>query len=62
MNNDKFKNSIECNVEFADELEIPFTIKNAIFVPDRLTRKRKEYNRAKEKRDWQKIESDENSR
>lgn len=54
-----FKNSIECKVEFTDNLDLPFTVVSTVFKPCELTKKKK-YDRAKEKREWQKraIEED----
>lgn len=47
----RYKNSVECSVEFVDNLETSFSIASAIIVPAELERK---YNRAKEKRAWKK--------
>ena len=48
----KYKQSVECKVEFVDELDIRFSIASAIIVPDEL--EKEHYNRAREKRKWQK--------
>ena len=48
----KYKQSVECKVEFADELDTRFSIASAIIVPDKL--EKEHYNRAREKRKWQK--------
>ena len=47
----KYKHSVECKIEFVEELDTRFSIASAIIVPAELERK---YNRAKEKRAWQK--------
>ena len=47
----KYKASVECSVEFVDELDTRFSIASAIIVPDELEKK---YNRAKEKMAWKK--------
>ena len=47
----RYKNSVECSVEFVDNLETSFSIASAIIVPVELEKK---YNRAKEKRAWRK--------
>lgn len=47
----KYKQSIECKVEFVDELDTRFNIASAIIVPAEL--EKAHYNRAKEKRAWQ---------
>lgn len=57
-----FKNSIECSVEFVDEINLPFTVVSTVFKPDELTKKKEKYNRAKEKREWQKQASEEITR
>lgn len=49
----KYKHSIECNVEFVDNLTLPFTIVATTFTPGRSKRRNEEYNRAKEKRKLQ---------
>ena len=48
----QYKQSIECKVEFVDELDTRFSIASAIIVPDEL--EKKHYNRAREKRAWRK--------
>ena len=48
----KYKQSVECKVEFVDELDTRFSIASAIIVPDEL--EKEHYNRAREKRKWQK--------
>ena len=47
----KYKQSVECKVEFVDELDARFTVASVIIVPAELEKK---YNRAKEKRAWKK--------
>lgn len=47
----RYKNSVECSVEFVDNLETNFSIASVIIVPAELEKK---YNRAKEKRAWRK--------
>lgn len=47
----KYKQSVECKVEFVDELDARFSVASAIIVPAELEKK---YNRAKEKRAWKK--------
>ena len=47
----RYKNSVECSVEFVDNLETNFSIASVIIVPAELEKK---YNRAKEKREWRK--------
>lgn len=47
----RYKNSVECSVEFVDNLETNFSIASVIIVPAELERK---YNRAREKRTWKK--------
>ena len=47
----KYKQSAKCKVEFVDKLDTRFTVASAIIVPAELEKK---YNRAKEKRAWQK--------
>lgn len=49
----KYKHSIECNVEFVDNLTLPFTVVATTFTPGRSKRRNEEYNRAKEKRKLQ---------
>lgn len=48
----QYKQSIECKVEFVDNLDTRFRIASAIIVPDEL--EKEHYNRAREKRKWQK--------
>lgn len=50
----EYKDSIECSVEFVDDIDFPYTIASTIFIPDELNKKKEKYNRAKEKREWQK--------
>ena len=47
----RYKNSVECSVEFVDNLETNFSIASVIIVPAELEKK---YNRAREKRTWRK--------
>lgn len=47
----KYKQSVECKVEFVDELDTRFSVASAIIVP---AEPEKKYNRAKEKRAWRK--------
>lgn len=47
----QYKQSVECKVEFVDELDTRFSIASAIIVPAELEKK---YNRAREKRAWKK--------
>lgn len=47
----RYKQSVECSVEFVDNLETNFSIASVIIVPAELEKK---YNRAKEKRAWKK--------
>ena len=47
----KYKASVECSVEFVDELDTRFSIASVIIVPAELEKK---YNRAREKRAWKK--------
>ena len=47
----QYKASVECKVEFVDELDTRFSIASAIIVPAELEKK---YNRAREKRAWKK--------
>lgn len=49
----EYKNSMECTVEFVDNLDFPYTINTTVFVPDELGKKKQKYNRTKEKRKWQ---------
>jgi len=46
----KYKDSVKCDVVFVEELELPFSIKAMFFE----TRDDCKYNRAREKRKWQK--------
>lgn len=48
----KYKQSVECKVEFVDELDTRFSIASAIIVPTEL--EKEHYNRAREKRAWKK--------
>lgn len=48
----QYKQSIECKVEFVDNLDTRFSIASAIIVPEDL--EKAHYNRAREKRAWQK--------
>ena len=48
----QYKQSVECKVEFVDELDTRFSIASAIIVLSDL--EKEHYNRAKEKRAWQK--------
>ena len=48
----EYKQSIECKIEFVDGLDTHFSIASAIIVPAEL--EKEHYNRAKEKRAWQK--------
>lgn len=50
----EYKSSIECSVELADDLDLPFTIVATTFIPGKPERKKEKYNRAKEKRKSQK--------
>ena len=47
----RYKASVECKVEFVEELDTRFSMASAIIVPAELEKK---YNRAKEKRTWKK--------
>ena len=47
----QYKASIECSVEFVDELDTRFSIASAIIVPAEI--EKAHYNRAREKRAWQ---------
>ncbi len=47
----KYKASVECKVEFVEELDTRFTVASVIIVPAELEKK---YNRAREKRTWKK--------
>lgn len=48
----QYKQSVECKVEFVDELDTRFSIASAIIVPAEL--EKEHYNRAREKRAWKK--------
>lgn len=48
----KYKHSVECKVEFVEELDTRFTVASAIIVPVEL--EKEHYNRAKEKSAWKK--------
>ena len=48
----QYKKSIECKVEFVDNLDTRFSIASAIIVPAEL--EKEHYNRAREKRAWKK--------
>lgn len=48
----KYKQSVECKVEFVEELETRFSVASAIIVPAEL--EKEHYNRAREKRAWKK--------
>ena len=48
----KYKHSVECKVEFVEELDTRFSIASAIIVLSDL--EKEHYDRAKEKRAWQK--------
>lgn len=48
----EYKKSVECEVEFVDNLDTRFSIASTIIVPKEL--EKEHYNRAKEKRVWQK--------
>ena len=48
----KYKQSVECKVEFVDELDTRFSVASAIIVPAEL--EKEHYNRAREKRAWKK--------
>ena len=48
----KYKASVECKVEFVDNLDTRFSIASAIIVPSEL--EKEHYNRAREKRAWKK--------
>lgn len=47
----KYKQSVECKVEFVEELDTRFSIASAIIVPNEI---KQYYNRAREKRAWKK--------
>ena len=48
----QYKASVECKVEFVDNLDTRFSIASAIIVPAEL--EKEHYNRAREKRAWRK--------
>lgn len=48
----QYKASVECKVEFVDNLDTRFSIASATIVPAEL--EKEHYNRAKEKREWKK--------
>ena len=48
----RYKASVECKVEFVEELDTRFSVASAIIVPTEL--EKEHYNRAKEKRAWKK--------
>ena len=48
----QYKASVECKVEFIDNLDTRFSIASAIIVPAEL--EKEHYNRAREKRAWKK--------
>lgn len=48
----QYKASVECSIEFVDELDTRFSIASAIIVPAEL--EKEHYNRAREKRAWKK--------
>ncbi len=48
----QYKQSIECKVEFVDNLDTRFSIASAIIVPSEL--EKEHYNRSREKRAWKK--------
>lgn len=48
----QYKQSVECKVEFVEELDTRFSIASAIIVPAEL--EKEHYNRTKEKREWKK--------
>ena len=48
----EYKHSVECSVEFVDELDTRFSIASVIIVPEE--QGKEHYNRAKEKRAWKK--------
>lgn len=56
----RYKKSIECSVEFAEEIDLPFTIISTTFTPNELDRKKEKYNRAREKRLWKQTALEEN--
>ena len=48
----QYKKSVECKIEFVEDIDTRFSIASAIIVPAEL--EKEHYNRAKEKRAWQK--------
>ena len=48
----QYKASVECKVEFVDNLDTRFSVASAIIVPSEL--EKEHYNRAREKRAWKK--------
>ena len=48
----QYKASVECKIEFVEDLDTRFSIASAIIVPVKL--EKEHYNRAREKRAWQK--------
>lgn len=48
----QYKQSVECKVEFVDNLDTRFSVASAIIVPSEL--EKEHYNRAREKRAWKK--------
>lgn len=48
----KYKQSVECKVEFVDELDTRFSIASTVIVANEM--EKQHYNRAKEKRAWKK--------
>lgn len=48
----QYKQSVECKVEFVDNLDTRFSIASAIIVPAEI--EKEHYNRAREKRAWKK--------
>ena len=48
----KYKQSVECKVEFVDELDTRFSVASTVIVANEM--EKQHYNRAKEKRKWQK--------
>lgn len=48
----QYKQSVECKVEFVDDLETHLSVASAIIVPTEL--EKEHYNRAREKRAWKK--------
>ena len=49
----------ECQIVFVDELELPFEVKTMEFHIDKRELKRTKYNRAKEKREFQRLVDEE---